>query len=130
MNAASIDIKDMLEAGGLDLVFKTNLFIGRESSKPGNKVTIYDTPSFPPDLTLDPDERYYNSSIQVKIRYADYDDGMEFARSILESLHGRAHETWNGAFYMVIIATGEPAPLDWDSHGQPSFIINFNLKRR
>lgn len=132
MNPASEDIKDMLDgsAGGLGLTFTTDLFISKEPTTPDDCVTIYDTPSFPPDLTLNPDERYYNSSVQIRVRNNSYQTGMTLARNILESLHGRAQETWNGTLYTVIMATGEPAALARDDNNRVIIIINFNLQRR
>lgn len=131
MNAASEDIKDMLVAeSSLGLTLKTNLFIGIEPAKPDNCVTIYDTPSFPPDLTMNKEERYYHSSIQIRVRYKDYTTGIALARDIMVTLHGRAHETWNDTLYTVIQATGEPAPMARDENNRIIIITNFNLQRR
>ena len=131
MNAVSVDVKDMLAAeSALALTFATDLFISKEPTTPDDCVTVYDTPSFPPDLTLNKDERYYTSSVQVRIRNNSYLTGMDLARNIMELLHGRANETWNGALYTVITATGEPAPLPYDENDRAIIIINFNLQRR
>lgn len=131
MNAVSEDVKDMLAAeSALALTFTKDLFIGMEPVKPDNTVTIFDTPSFPPEIYMDPDERYYRSSCQVRIRNRDYQTGMALARNIMELLHARASEVWNGTTYTVIMATGEPAWLDMDANNRIRFIINFNLQRR
>jgi hypothetical protein len=131
MNPIAEDIKDMLEAqSSLALTFGTDLFIAIEPTGPDACVTILDTPSFPPDLTLDPEERFYNSSFQIRVRHTDYLIGMALARNIMESLHGRAHETWNGTLYTVITATGEPAPMSRDENNRFVIITNFNSKRR
>ena len=130
MNPVSEDVKDMLAAeSSLALTFKKDLFIGMEPSKPDNTVTIFDTPSFPPDMMMDPTERYYRSSCQIRIRNRDYETGMSLARNIFELLHARANEVWNGATYTVIKATGEPSWLDLDANNRSRFIINFNLQR-
>lgn len=135
MNYASEDIKDMLVAAsssseGLGLVFATNLFIGREPSMPNDCVTIYDTPSFPPDLSLDPSGTYYRSAVQIRIRDLSYPDAMVLGNNIMQSLHGRAHETWNGTLYTVIKAKGEPALMAWDDNNRAIVIINFETQRR
>jgi len=131
MNPVSEDIKDMLAAEStLALTFKKELWIGMEPSKPDNTVTIFDTPSFPPDIYLDPTERYYNSSCQIRVRNTSYEVGIDLARNIFELLHARANEVWNGTTYNVIQATGEPAWLDMDTNNRSRFIINFNLQRR
>ena len=132
MNAVSYDIKDMLEAeSSLGLTFATNLFVAYEPASPDNCVTIFDTPSFAPDMTLDPqNEAYYRSSAQIRIRHNTYGTGMSWARDIMDSLHGRAHETWNGTLYTVVMAAGEPALLATDENNRKIIIINFNLQRR
>jgi hypothetical protein len=131
MNALSVDIKDMLEAdSSLGLAFGTNLAIGKEKPNPVECVTIFDTPGFPPDLTLDKVHDYYNSSCQILIRGSDYPTGIVLARNIMVSLHSRVGSTWNGTLYTVIRATGEPSLLDWVENNRPRFIINFNCQRR
>jgi len=131
MNAFSEDIKDMLEdPSSLGLTFGTNLFVGGEPAKPDATVTIFDTPSFPPLKTLAEVPSYFKSSCQVRIRDKDYLTAERLARSIMESLHSRAGQTWNDTIYMDIQATGEPSFLDRDANHRPRFIINFNCQRR
>jgi len=131
MNAFSEDIKDMLEdSSSLGLTFGTDLFIGSEPAHPDATVTIFDTPSFPPLQTLDEVPGYFRSSCQIRVRDIDYPTGIVLARSIMESLHSRAGQTWNDTIYMDIQATGEPQLLDWDANHRPRFIINFNCQRR
>lgn len=131
MNALSEDIKDMLaDDSTLALTFGTNLFIGTEPKDPDDCVTIFDTPSFPPDITLDKVNDYYNSSCQIMIRDGDYPTGMTIARNIMVYILNRVGETWNATLYTVIRATGEPSFLDRDQNNRPRFIINFNCQRR
>lgn len=131
MNAPSVDIKDMLVAGGLGLVAGTNLFIGNEPKSPDNVVTVYD-PSYglPPDMTLNPAEGPYERlTLQIRVRNRTYDEGYSVINGIYSLLHGRAHETWNGTIYEVITSS-TPIHLDWDDNHRPRFIINLNLQRR
>ena len=131
MNPSSEDIKDMLIAdSSLDLVFGESLFIGRVPATQNYCVTIFDTPGFPPQLTMNKDEIYDYPAIQIRIKSLDYKAGLENANNIKVSLHGRAHETWNGTFYSVIYCSGDPAFLSWDENNRATFIINFNLQRR
>jgi hypothetical protein len=134
MNPSSVDIKDLLEAeSGLDLTFAENLFIGMEPPEPDNSVTIFDTPGFPPQLTLDSGQAdvpgYFYPSIQIRVRNRNYLDGYHLARNLAVLLHGRGPETWNGTVYTSMVCTGEPALLDWDTNGRSRFVINFNLQR-
>ena len=134
MNAPSIDIKDMLVAESslgleFDVAASRNVFIGKEPPNPDNTVTIFDTPGFPPYMGLT-DTGYEYPSVQIRVRNRDYRAGWDMINDIMQTLHGRAHETWNNALYEVIYATNNPALLDWDDNGRVRFIINFNLQRR
>jgi len=131
MNPVTIDIKDMLEDdSSLALEYGVDLFISKEPPKPNNCITLYDTPSCPPERALDVDNIRYNSSVQIRVRNLDYITGMTLARNIMTSLLERAQETWNGALYTFIQATGEPALLHRDENDRVLIITNFNLKRR
>lgn len=133
MNAASIDIKDMLIAESLGLEFDDpiarNLFIGREPAKPDNIITIFDSFGRPAQLTMD-NARYEYPAVQIRVRNNDYRIGWALANDIYLSLHGRAHETWGDSLYEVIYCTGGPTLLDWDDNQRVRFIINLNLQRR
>ncbi|MFA5655952.1 MAG: minor capsid protein [Dysgonamonadaceae bacterium] len=131
MNPTSIDIKDMLEAdSALGLEFGDNLFIGREPDMPNNTVTIYDTGGYNPDLNLNRYEIYERPSIQIRVRNTSYEIGWSVINSIKDSLHARAHETWNGTYYSVIYCFTEIAFLDWDKNNRVRFVVNFNIQRR
>ena len=130
MNSSSVDIKAILEyESSIGLVFGTNLFIGREPAKPDNCVTIYDTPSYGPDLTMDK-QSYERPSIQIRVRNENYVAGWTMIQHIMDHLHGRAQETWNGTLYSLIACSGGPALLDWDENNRVRFILNLNLQRR
>ena len=131
MNSPSEDIKDMLEdESSLGLVFKTNLFIGREPPKPNDCVTIYDTYGSPPLRTLDKGGSYFYPSIQILVRNGDYKEGWDLIQDIRTVLHGKAQETWNATLYTVIYCSSGPALRDWDENNRAHFIINFNVQRR
>jgi len=133
MNPSSKDIVEMLEAeSSLGLTFATDLFIGREPTLPKNCVTIFDTPGFPPLLTLDEgDPVYYYPSVQIRVRNTSYLTGWNLIHDIMASLHGRANEvSSDGVLYTVIYCSSGPALLDWDENNRVRFIINFNLQRR
>jgi len=130
MNFASEDIKDMLEDSTLGLTFASNLFIGRNPKSPDNTVTIFDTEGFAPEPTLDKDVMLYNSSVMLHIRNNKYEVGLTLAHNIMDHLHSRAQEEWNGTLYTAIRAAGEPALLSWDDNERAIFSINFNMKRR
>lgn len=130
MNAASKDVALMLEEeSAMSLVFGTNLFLGQEPDKPNNCVTIFDTPSLPPQLTMDK-AKYEYPSVQIRVRNVSYISAQGLAQDIMDQLHGRANETWGGSLYTVITCTGSPSLLDWDENNRVRFILNINLQRK
>lgn len=132
MNASSVDIKDILAESSLGLTFADNLFIGREPAKPNDCVTIFDTPGFPPLLTLDEGGDYYYPSVQIRVRNTDYRNGWDLIHKIMILLHGRANElSPDGTIlYTGIYCSSGPALLDWDDNNRVRFIVNFNMQRR
>jgi hypothetical protein len=130
MNAPSVDIAAMLEAdSSLGLELGTDLFIGKEPTSPHNCVTIYDELANTPELSMG-GETYYYPIVQIRVRNIDYRAGWTLINNIMISLHGRAHETWNGTLYTIIFCHSGPALLTWDDNEFVKFIINFNLQRR
>lgn len=130
MNAPSKDIADMLVAdSSLGLVLGTNLFIGREQADKKVCTTVFDTPGYRPDLSIDR-ERYERPSVLIRVKHTDYLSGMDLLQLIMESLHGRANETWGGALYTVIVAADQPHLFDYDDNHNPRFILNINIQRR
>ncbi len=132
MSAPSIDIRDILLAEDLSLIETgddKNIGVGFEPSKPNNFVTVFDTPGFPPDLTLDKDEIYERPAVSIRVRNSDYQTGWNLVSAIKSALHGRSRETWNGSFYSVIVCSGEPFLLDWDENARARFVANFEIQR-
>jgi len=130
MNPTSEDVKDMLEAASaLSLTFKDNLFVGREPNSPNNCATIFDTPGRGPLLALN-DVRYDYPSIQVRVRDTNYRDGWSRINEIRKELHHRDREKRNGADYMLIACTQEPALLDWDENNRARFVTTFEIQRK
>jgi hypothetical protein len=130
MNPASEDVKDMLVAESLSLVFATNLFIAREPETPSIVTTIFDVPGSSPQLTLKKGEDYFYDSIQIRVRHTSYLTGYTLAKNIRAALHGRAGETWSSTYYSVIICLNGPFLLEWDDNNRCIFIVNFNIQRR
>ena len=69
MNASSVDIKQVLitelETSSFSLF---PIFIGKEPDEPVNSITIFDTASFPTEITMG-DSKYYDyASLQIRIR--------------------------------------------------------------
>ena len=83
MNAACIDVKDMLENDFTDLIFAETLFVGKEPTKPENCVTVFEGVGLPPQLTTNKDEYYFYSAVQIRIRHKSYVDAATLARNIM-----------------------------------------------
>jgi hypothetical protein len=112
------------------LVFATDLFIGREPSLPKKCVTIFDTPGFPPYLSVGGEVGYEYPSIQIQVRDISYVNGWKLINDIKDALHGIAQQTWNGTLYSIIYCSSGPALLGWEDNGNCRFICNFNVQRR
>jgi hypothetical protein len=131
MNVPALDIKDILEAeSSLALTFATDLFVGKEPPNPNNSVTIFDTPGRRPMLGISTGNDYFFPSVQVRVRNEDYTTGWNLINDIKEKLHGRANETWNGAYYALIECVIEPSLLGWDDNDRVWFVTTFDLQRR
>ncbi len=138
MNAASIDIKNMLviesakSHGDIteQLIFAENLFIGREPASPDRTVTIFDTSVEPPLETVSKGWVYVYDGIQLRIRDRDYATGWDLANQIKTFLHERANEVWGGMYYCLITCSGNPAFLEWDDNERCKFVVNFRIQRR
>ncbi len=131
MNTTANDIKSILVADtSLGLTFATNLFVNREPASPDNAVTIFDTPGAPARVTMDR-QSYEYPSIQIRVRNNKQSEATRISNAIYLSLHGRAHETWNGTVYESIVGSGSgPFLLDWDDNDRCRFVINFNVQRK
>jgi len=129
MNPSSVDMKDKLVAGGLALVFGTNLFIGKEPTDPDNCTTIFDTPGYPPDKFHDKLVSYNRPSIQIRVRNNSYLNGWDLINDIKNLLHNSGPETWSGTIYDSIFCSQEPALLDWDENDRARFVATFDIQR-
>lgn len=132
MNAASVDIKDILLANSLGLTFGSDLFIGREPAKPDFVVTIFDTPGRPPLLTFQGNDgsQYYYPSVQIRVRTNYYTTGWNKINDIKTVLHGIHNEIWNGTTYDIIRCISEPFMLDWDENNRVRFVSTYNIYRK
>lgn len=130
MSAPSIDIAGMLAyESSLGLTLATNLFVGKEPSRPDTCITIFDTHGLPTGISLD-SVGFDFPSIQIRVRAKDYQTGWALIEGIKTILHGRANETWENTYYSLIYCTSGPALLDWDDNSRCRFIVNFNINRR
>lgn len=132
MNAPSYDIYTMLEdsASGVNLTLGTNLFVGSEPSLPKNCVTIFDTASYPPYLSIKGEVGYEYPSVQIRVRNSNYINGWNLINNIKDALHGKHWETWNDSLYTIIACVSGPALLDWDDNNNCRFVITLNMQRR
>ena len=130
MNAMSKDIVAILEdESSLGLIFATNLFTGREVTSPSNCVTIFDTTSTPPQLTLDT-QGYEYPSVQIRVRNTSYQTAWALIESIKAVLHGLSQKTIGSTLYSVIYCASGPALLDWDDNSRARVIVNISAARR
>ena len=134
MNAPSIDIQEMLEAEALeDSVFAAKIgkfTVNRailDETKP-NCVRLLDFSGWKPQLTMDR-AKYERPTVQIAVQCVDYDEGWELLSDIIDILHGKAHEVWNGSYYSLIECLNGPAFLKRENQ-RTLFVANFMTQRR
>lgn len=128
MNSPSVDITAMLEADSNVDTTNYPVYRGLLPAEPIKCVVIKDFASGAPQLTMDK-SLYIFATVQIRVRSSDYDEGWEQLNSIVQSLHGRAHEMWNGTYYSVITCLNGPGLMEREEQ-RSVFIANFNLQRR
>ena len=131
MNVPSKDIKEMLDAEILVDSATTALFpINRATLDPAlsNCATILDFSGRKPQLTMDK-AKYEFPTVQISVKCVDYDTGWKFMSAVIDSLHGRAHETLNGAYYSLIECLNGPTFIKRENQ-RSIFVANFMIQRR
>lgn len=134
MNAAIEDIKNMLLAeSSLDLVLGENLHLYREPAKPDETVTLFEVEGMPIVGLLDANEdtkHIERTSIQIRIRTRNAENGYVLGAKLIQLLHGVANEEWGDYFYLLIHHISGPALVDWDDSNRARIVVNFNIQRR
>jgi hypothetical protein len=131
MNAPSVDIKSLLEEedSSAGTLIEDDIFVGKEPKLPNNCITIFDTPGYPPMMTLN-DKGYEYPSVQIRVRNTDYRTGWAVANDIKDLLHGRNQKVVGGTLYTMIKCVNGPFFLDWDEQANARFVCNFDIQRR
>lgn len=127
MNASSEDVKSMLNADALVDTTNYPINIGVEPASPINCITLTDYAAAP-ELNMDRTEDYEHPSLQIRVRSIGYTEGMNVMESIKKSLHGRANEPWNGAFY-ALIRCKNSMYMGQDENQRMHFVINIGMQR-
>lgn len=126
MNPFSVDVKDMLDGdSNLELTFGTDLFVGTDPTEPDNVVGIFDTSGWAPDVK----HNYENPTVQVLVRNRSYVTGWTVAHDIMQFLHNKHEETWNGTRYLAIFAQSDVLFIGRDEHDRFMFSVNFRCTR-
>jgi len=130
MNPPCEDIKDILVDGGVG-VFQTNLFLVSMPNTPDACVGVFDSPGMPPDLSYNVYDLEY-PSVQVRVRgdIFGYEAAWNKAKEVKDCLHGKANETWNGTYYLLIACSAEIMFVYVDENNRPVLSVNFEIHRR
>lgn len=128
MNVPSIDIKAMLDADTDVVQTKFKIVRATLDESIPNSASLRDYSGRKPQLTMDR-AKYEFPSVQLLVKCSDYDEGWEFMSSVVDSLHGRAHETWNGTYYSLITCMDGPRFLIRENQ-RTIFVANFLIQRR
>jgi len=134
MNSIAEDIKDILTTpSGSSFTFGQNLFINSMPTQPMDVAVIYETSTGTPDNTLDK-KVHWNDSIQILVKASSYVNSQAVCREIIDLLHNRTNEEWNGTKYLFILLQNGPNQLLGTGERQASkgeflYSINFRIKR-
>lgn len=132
MNSPARDIKDYLlvqsaESGSdLELVFKTNLFIGILPESTQLIVSLFDTSGESPE----PNE-IMNPTLQIMVRgiQGGYEAAYAKMESIVSLLHALSNTTINSTKYIQIWKMSEIMHVGNDDKTRPIFSCNLRIKR-
>lgn len=120
------------------LTIATNLFLGQMPDAPDTAVCLRALPGGRPDFTLGatpgtahaPNFEYHR--VQAEIRAANaataYTDAETLAWTVYNTL-SLVGTTLSGVRYLLIEPRDIPAPLEEDSKGRVSFVVNFDIQR-
>jgi len=138
MNPASEDIKDILidssvgVADGFAVSSGWSVYISTipdDANTPDTCIGIFDTGGADPDNYLG---GYIDRpSVQVRIRGAKfgYQAAWDKAKEVVDALHRRAGETWNGTRYVQILLRGGILFVGYDDLNRPIISLNFDIMR-
>lgn len=119
------ELQVYLAGAGLGLVFGTNLFAGFQPDTPNAVVVLYEyMPAEPGDFMGPQAPGYENSSLQVKVRDADYVTGRTTARAVYDALRVVTSMTLSGTPYIAIRPQTTPYLLDRDQTRRVNHVFN------
>jgi hypothetical protein len=131
MNAASVDIKDILVAAGLGVFAASSgwsIAIGRQPVSPDQAIAIFDSGSW-----LSPSAHLLIDypSIMVSVRGAagDYTGAYAKALAVRDKLLGLPTQTVSGTIYSGITVRADIFFMGYDETNRPEFTIDFNVTR-
>lgn len=134
MNALTKDIRLMIEAEAT-YRFGVDLFIAMQPPQPVNCVTLWNTSSAQPDMTLDGDTDF-NEGFQIIIRNTNYESANSIAYELIDILNGRCNELWEDTWYLFILLSNGPneiitgGGLQDKKAGEYYSTLNFRVKRK
>ena len=130
MNAPSIDIKDLLEAGGHGTFGASSgwaISVGVEPDEPDTSITIYDSPGEPanPKFLLD----HPRFEVRVRAEPNDYLAGYSKAQDVKDALLGLPPQVLGGTQYDGIWSVVDVFYLGPDKKHRPVFVSSWRVTR-
>lgn len=125
-NPASFDIATFLAAQSVGTV-GTDIFIGREPSKPAAVVTVYDVGGIAPNPKFLRDEPQVQCRVRGEVN--DYQNAWAKAQEIKDVLLGAQPQTLNGTDYVLFVQIGEIISLGYDDNNRVMIVSNWQLVR-
>ena len=134
MNPILIDIRDLIvDDADTNYIFANDLFISKQPTSPINIVTLFDTSTAPPDMTLG-DDVYLNEAVMILIRNETWMGAQQVAQDIITILNGKSNFTKNSTNYLWVNLANGPNQMTVSGASSkgtihPELTLNFKIQR-
>lgn len=134
MNAAAVDIKDVLVAAGVGAFAAHSgwgIFIAVEPVAPDTAVTVYDSGGFAPQYVMDNSiDPLDHPTVQVRVRGNTYLTAHAKMLEVVAALDHKTHFAQGGTSYQAVFRMGDPMFLEKDESDRSVWVVNFRVIRK
>jgi len=112
----------------IDLTLGSNIFTAFMPDTPAEIVAVYDTGGATPDIDIPTG----SPTFQIIVRTADYENGFNLMKEIVDLLHQKMNITLaeGGTYFYSIFLMGEAGHIGRDEKSRDEFSVNFICKTR
>lgn len=112
MNPVLIDIRDIIvDDENTNYIFGDDIFISKQPAFPINCITLFETTTTPPDMTLG-NTTYLRENIMILIRNQSWMGGQQVAQDIINILNEKSNFIKNETTYLGIFLINGPNQIN------------------